>query len=487
MSKTLKEKTATGIIWSFIDKFGQQVISLIVWIILTRFFLSPEDYALVAIIYIVIALGGVLIDSGFSNALIRKQNVSQTDLSSVFFFNITISILFYLLVFFVAPLVSLFYEQPVLTNLIRVMALCIPINSLALVQNILLSKTLNFKYIATTNLIAFFCSGALSLFLAWKGWGVWVLIIQNLTYYIIRTICLWCFNSWRPIAIYSMKSIKYLWDYSSKLLLSSTITAIFNNIYPFFIGKIYPLKQTGYYHQANKYSEIPNLTIISAIQTVVYPTMANIGKHDNEALKRTMRKTIRVASFVILPIVLGLIAICEPLIQVLIGYKWLYLVPYMKILCFGYIFIGMTTFYNNILFIKGLSSTVLYFNVLYRALILLSILCTMRQSVIAMLVAWSVVAILYTFFMMFYAGRKINYTFFEQIKDILPYFILASSMGVGVFFLTFLIKNSALLLISQLTAGTAFYLIATYLLGSKVFRDVIEMIKNRMNANIADI
>jgi O-antigen/teichoic acid export membrane protein len=480
MSKTLKEKTANSIIWNFIDKFGQQGVNLIVWIILARYFLTPSDYALVGMIIILNALGSVLIDSGFSNALIRKQDVSQTDLSSVFYFNIFISIVFYGLVFFIAPLFALYFDQPILTKLARVMALSIPITSLTLVQNAHLYKTMKFKHLACINSATFFCSGALSLFLAWKGLGVWVLVVQPLTCSIIRNICLWSFNVWRPSAVYSMDSIKNLWGYSSKLLLSSTIAVIFSNIYVFFIGKIYPLKDAGYYTQANKYSELPYLTIMSAIQTVIYPVMASIGAHDSELLKRTMRKTVRAASFMIFPVMLGLIATAEPLIHTLLDTKWLPLVPYFQILCVGYLFIGLTTSYNNILFVKGLSSTFLKFNLIYRTFILLSIVFTMHYGIVTMLVAWSIVAILYSLSLMIYVGKKISYTLVEQVKDMLPYFALALSMGAGVFLFTFLIENRAVVLIVQIISGATFYLGATYLLGSKVFREAIDMVKKKL-------
>ena len=480
MSKTLKEKTAHGIIWSFFDKFGQQGLNLIVGIILMRYFLSPSEYGLLSMILIINTLGNIFVDSGFNNALIRKQDVTQTDLSSVFYFNMSISFLFYLLAFFSAPLFSLYFGQPVLTKLARVMALSIPIYALSLIQTAMLAKTLNFKRLASVNLIAFFCSGFLSLFLAWKGWGVWVLIMQPLSLQFVRNICLWSFNTWRPGLIYSMQSIKNLWGYSSKLMLSAFITVIFNNIYAFFIGKIHTVSQLGYYTQANKYSELSYITIMSAIQTVVFPTMANIGEHDTEALKRTMRKTVRVSSFVLFPIMLGLIAVAEPLIHTLIGIKWLPIVPYIQILCMGYIFLGLAAPYNNILLVKGLSATYLKFNILYRAFILLSILLTMYKGIIVMIIAWSIVSILYSLLLMLYAGKKIYYTLFEQIKDILPYFILALVMGSGVFFLSFFIENFVLLFFTQLITGAVFYLSATYLLGSKVFREVIEMIKNKL-------
>ena len=479
MSKTLKQKTAHNIVWSFLDKFGQQGIALLVGILLMRYFLSPSDYGLVAMILVIIALGNIFIDSGFSNALIRKQDVTQTSLSSVFYFNIAISVLFYLLVFFCAPLFALFFEQPILTKLARIMALSIPISAFALVQVTSLTKALNFKYIANINILALGCSGALSLFLAWQGLGVWVLVIQPLTFSAMRTLSLWCFNSWRPSAVFSMESIKSLWSYSSKLLLSSVISVIFDHIHVFFIGKIYPSKDVGYYSQAKKYSELPNFALVSAIQAVIYPVMATIRVHGTDALKKTMRKTVRVTSFVLLPVMLGLIATAEPLVHTIFATKWLPIVPYMQILCVGYLFLGIATPYNNILFIEGLSSTLLYFNIFYRILILVSILLTMHQGIAAMLFAWSIVATLYSLFLMIYAGRKINYTLLEQIKDILPYFVLALVMGAGVFLLSFWIENYVVLLLSQLIVGAAFYLGATYLFGSKVFQEIIEMVKSK--------
>jgi len=480
MSKTLKEKTANSIVWNFLDKFGQHGLNLIVFIILARYFLSPSDYALIGMIFIFNALGAVLADSGFSNALIRKQNVTQTDLSSVFYFNIILSISFYVLVFLSAPLLALYFEQPILTNLARIMALCIPINALTIVQVALLSKDLKFKYIASTNLVAIFCSGSLSLFLAWQGLGVWVLVIQPLTYHTVRNICLWNFSFWRPNATYSVQCIRELWAYSSKLLLSYFINTIFNNIYVFFIGKIYPINATGYYIQANKYAELSYLTITSAIQSVVFPAMASIGEHDPDALKKVLRKTVRVSAFVILPIMLGLIATAEPFVHTLLSTKWLPIVPYLQILCVGYLFLGMTGYYNNILFIKGLSSVYLRFILIYRASIFLSILFTMRYGIEVMLVAWSIVAILYSLSLMIYVGKKISYTLVEQIKDMLPYFTLALSMGAGVFLFTFLIENHVVLFFAQVIAGAAFYLGTTYLLGSKVFREMIGMVKNKM-------
>ena len=482
MNKTLKEKTAYGIFWSFVDKFGQQGLNLVVSVILARYFLSPADYGLIGMIFIFNALGFVLIDGGFSNALIRKQDVTQTDLSSVFYFNVGISLAFYLLIFFCAPFVASFYDKPILTALIRVMALSIPLNSLTLIQITLLSKSINFKRLATANLIALFCSGSLSLFLAWKGLGVWVLVIQLLSLTLVKNICLWSMSSWRPSAIYSMQSIKSLWRYSSHLLASSALSIVVNNLYASIIGKFYPTEEAGYYGQANKYSELPYSTIMSAIHTAVYPSMAKVA-NEPERFKNVFRKTNRVSAFVFFPIMLGLIVIADPLIITLLGMKWQPMVPYFQVLCVGYVFFGMNSLYSNILYIKGISSTHFKFNILYRVLLLTSIIFTLSIGVLAMVISWSIVTIIFTVSYTSYTRKKIAYTFVEQIKDMAPYFILALVMSMGIFSLSFLIENRTILLIVQIITGAFFYLGSNYLFGSKVFKEIIDMVKNKITNN----
>ena len=444
-----------------------------------RCFLSPTDYGLIAVIWIFNALGGALMDSGFSNALIRKQDVSQTDLSSVFYFNIAIGVLFYIVIFFLAPYIALFYEKPVLTQLVRAMALCIPFYSISVVPITLLSKSLDFKKLASTNFIAIFCSGALSLFLAWKGYGAWVLVIQQLSIIIVRNICLWSVSKWRPNWIYSKQSIKELWEYSSKLLASSTLTIICKNIYASLIGRFYPMAQAGYYSNANKYAEIPFQTVIPAITSTVYPAISNL-QDEPEQLKKAFRKTVRVSSFVFFPVMLGLIATAEPLILSVVGTKWLPIVPYFKVLCAGYLFMGMSSLNNILLFLKGKSTTYFYFTLSYNIALLLGIAATLRMSVLAMAISWCIVSVIYTVVYTLYVRKTIQYRIGELIKDIIPYCALAVAMGVGVYALSLFIHNHFILAGVQVVVGAAFYLGTTYLLGSKVFKEVVEIVKNKL-------
>ena len=480
MSKTLKQQTAHAIVWSFADKFGQQLLNLITGIILARFFLSPEDYGLIGLIAVFNALGYILIDSGFSNALIRKKEVSQIELSSVFYFNIVIAIVVYCILFFCAPFVARFYEQPILTSLIRVITLSIPLSSLAIMQSTLLVKSLNFKFLAQSNLFAILCSGALSIFFAFQGFGVWVLVFQVLMNIVFRNIYLWLRNSWKPTWKYSRTSIKELWSYSSKLLIASTIKVIFDNIYALLIGKIYTIKQAGYYTQANKYSGLPYLTMSSAIQSVAYPVMSQVS-HDQERLKHVFRKVMRISAFTFFPVLLGMAAIAEPLIHTLLSEKWQAIVPYMQVLCIGYAFLSISAINLNIFYIKGVSSKVLLFYLIHFVLIAISILIALLyDDIMALAIGWSIASILYSIILSVYAGQYyMKYSCWEQIKDIAPYLILAAIMAVGVYSLSFYIDNSAILLAAQIIIGGAFYLGASYILGSKIIRDTFDFVLKR--------
>jgi O-antigen/teichoic acid export membrane protein len=479
MSDNLKHKAAQAISWSFVDKFGQQALTFITGLVLARWFLSPSDYGLIGLITVFNMLGYTLTDSGFSNALIRKQDVTQTDLSSVFYFNIFIGLAAYLLLFLAAPYIASFYRQPILTSVIRVITLSIPLSALSVIQTTLLLKAVNFKVQARANLIALFCAGGVAIVLAFNGFGVWVLVFQLLVNLLVRNACLWMLSSWRPGRVYSRKSIRELWAYSAKLLLSGVLSAVFNNIYSLLIGKFYPIKDVGYYTQANKYAELPYYTVGSAIQSVTYPIISQIGQ-DAERLKNAFRKIIRVSAFFIFPIMLGLAAVAEPLVHTIIGEKWLPIVPYMRILCIGYIFFSLPNIYYSILFLKGESSRALWFNIFHKILLVVGIVATFRLGITALVITWAVVAMLYAFTMTISTGRRIHYRIPEQLKDIFPYFFIAIFMAMGVYLLSYVIASYWQLLIVQLFAGALFYLGMVYILGSKVFREIMEIIKSRI-------
>ena len=478
MAKTLKQQTANAIVWNFIDKFGQQALAFVVWVILSRYFLSSGDYGLIGMLAIFIALSNVLLDSGFSWALIRKQHVSQADLCSVFYCNISISICLYLILFFCAPFIANFYNQPILVPLCRVSSLVFLINSTSLIQLALLTRETDFKHITIANGVGLSCSIIVSFILAFSGCGVWVLVFQNIAFCFVRNIFLWIFSSWRPSLVFDIKSIRGLWGFSSKVIITGILNNLFGNVYALIIGKLYYLKDVGYYTQGSRLPDLSVNAIYGALQSATYPILSKV-KDDSERLKRAFRKVIRVTSFVSFPVLFGLAAIASPLVHTLLTEKWAPSIPYIQKLCIAGAFLPLVGTSINILYVKGLSTKVLILEIIRKTLILLCILLTIRLSIDA-LVNGLVIAHIVGFFVgAAIAGKQIAYKIREQIKDIIPYFVLASLMACAVYMLSYYIQNQLYLLIIQIVSGCIIYLGATYLLGSKIFRDVLKLLRKQ--------
>ena len=476
MEKNLKQKTAQALVWTLIDRFGQQMLSFAVGLVLARFYLSPDDYGLMGMIAIFTALGATLLDSGFSNALIRKKNASQVDLSSVFYFNLAAGIFLYILLFFTAPLIAAFFSKPQLIAITRVAALPFLINPFTLIQWVNLTRALNFKAITVVGFISLLCSAVVSLCLAMNGFGVWTLVFQNITFLIVRTLCFWIYTSWRPSWLFDKQSIKELWGFSSNILMISVLNTAFNNLYVTLIGKFYPLREVGYYFQADKYATLSALTLNSALQNATYPILSKIADEE-ERLQRATRKIMRVSAFIALPALFGLSAMAVPLVQFLLTDKWIAVVPYLQKLAVAWVFIIFMSLHNNVLYVRNKARTALYLECGKKSLILLcasvAIPLNLSIAVNCLLAAYIVGFIISAITM----AKQANYSLLCQIKDIFPYFCIAIIMAIGVYYLSFCFDNNLVLIAVQLIAGGAFYLAATYLLGSQVLREVVEMLK----------
>ncbi len=478
--QNLKQKTISAFVWSFIDKFGQQALTFIVGIVLARFFLTPADYGLMGMLAIFIALSSLLLDSGFGIALIRKQDLNQTDICSVFYFNIFISILLYTILFFSAPFIAAFYHQPILKPLCRVATVLILINASSNIQYNLFLKNLKIKYITISNLIGLTFSSGIILFLAAKGYGVWALVWQNIIFVGTRNVCIWLFSTWRPSLIFDFNCIKSFWSFSSRVLMTGGLNTIFNNIFSLLIGKFYPLREVGYYTQANKFSELSGGTILATIQTASYPIMSQIH-NDAERLKRVYRKIVRVTSFLSFPILFGIAAVAFPLVHVLLTNKWIFIVPYMQKLCIGGAFLPLAAININILYVRGFSAKVFKFEITRKIIILLCIVLTLKLSVSALITGLVIANIAGFLLSAYISGNLTKYSILEQIKDIFPYFFIAFIMASGIFLLSFYITNSLRLLITQIITGCILYFGIVYILGSKIFREMLELVRGNRN------
>jgi len=476
MEKTLKQKTAQALGWTLLDKFGQQMLAFAVGLVLARFYLSPDDYGLMGMIAIFTALGGILLDSGFSNALVRKKTVNQADLSSVFYFNLAVGIFLYILLFFAAPLIADFYSQPRLIAITRVAALPFLINPFTLIQWVNLTRDLNFKVITIVGFISLFCSAVVSLSLAMNGYGVWALVYQNITFLFVRTLCFWIYTSWRPSWLFDKQCIKGLWGFSSNILMISVLNTVFNNLYTALVGRFYPLREVGYYAQADKLTTVSAFTLNSALQNATYPILSRIAD-DEERLQRATRKIMRVSAFIVLPALFGLSAIAEPLVQLLLTDKWIAIVPYLQKLAVAWVFIIFMNLHNNVLYVRNKARTALYLECGKKSLILVCALAAIPLNLsiaVTCLLAAYIVGFVFSVVVLI---KKANYPLLCQIKDIFPYFCIALVMAIGVYCLSFCFDNNLILIAVQLIVGVAFYFGAAYLLGSNVLREVLEMLK----------
>jgi O-antigen/teichoic acid export membrane protein len=479
MSESLKLKIISALIWSAIERVGQQAIYFFITIIIARL-LSPSDYGLVGMLAIFMAISSSLVDSGFSAALIQKKNATYKDFSTIFYFNIFISIILFSVLFFSAPFIAKFYNQPRLISLTQFMALNLIINSFGLIQNTIIIKSIDFKTQTKISLVSSIASGAIGIFLAYEGFGVWSLAVQGLTSNLIRTVLLWFFNSWRPTLEFSISSLRGLFSFGSKLLASGLLDQIFDNIYKLVIGKLFSATSLGYYSQAKRIQEIPVTNLTQMVQRVTYPVYSTI-QDDTQRLKRGYRNTIKAIIFINFPLMLGLAITAEPLVKVLLTEKWLPVVPYLQLLCiYGFLY-PLSAVNLNILKVKGRSDIFFYLEIVKKAVIAIAILITYRWGVLALVIGQVCTGIIAFFINIYYSGKLINYSIKEQLLDIFPYFSLAALMSIFMYLVgLFFLEKSLIKTVVQIFSGAGIYLGMASALRLDANKEMISILQNNL-------
>ena len=457
----LRDKTVKGVAWSAVDRFASQGIGFVFSIILARM-LMPEDYGTVAITLIFIALIQVFVDSGFSNALIRKADRTEQDLSTAFYFNIGVGGACFLLMFALAPLIALFFDQPVLTDLIRVCSISIIFNSLCIVQQSLFSIKIDFRTQAVISLTAVVISGITGISLAFNGWGVWSLATQNVSYAFLRMTGLWLTSKWRPCKRWSSASFRYLFGYGSKLLASGLISTGFNNLYPLVIGKLFPPAELGLYSRAQGYAEIPSANVTSVIQRVTFPVLSQM-QDDEERLRANYRRLLKTTAFVVFPLMMGLAAIASPLINWMLTPKWNGCVVYLQILCFAMMLYPIHAINLNLLQVKGRSDLFLKLEIIKRVLGVVLLIVAFPFGVIGL--CWSLVvnSVICLVINTHYTGQFIGMGIIRQLKDLLPVLFLSAAMAILAYCATLISDNFSISALIGLAFG-----ITVFILGAKL-------------------
>lgn len=429
---TIKDKTINGLLWSFIDNFSSQAISFVVGIILARL-LTPKEFGLIGMITIFIAISASFINSGFGQALIRKQDCTSDDYSTVFYFNIIVAVIFYIILFIASPFISIFFNEPQLKLIIQVMSIGLIVDSLSIIQSATLNKRIDFKLQTKISLVSVFISGAIGITMAFAGYGVWSLVFKMLTGQVLRSFLLWFWNKWRPTWVFSIKAFKELFSFGSKLLASGLIDTIYNNIYYLIIGKYFSAKELGFYTRADLFKDLPSQNINGIMSRVTYPVLAQmLDKPDlmRVAFKK-MLTSIMLISFVLM---LGMAAVAEPLLISLIGEKWRPSVIYLQMLCFVGMLYPLHALNLNILQVLGRSDLFLRLEIIKKILAIPIIFVGIFFGIRAMIFGLFVLSIIAYYLNSYWSGKLINYPMKEQIFDILPGLFVALGTSTIVYF-----------------------------------------------------
>lgn len=455
--------------WSFIDNFANLGIQFVVGVILARI-LDPREFGLIGMLTIFIAISQVFIDSGFSNALIRKTNCTQSDYSTVFFFNLAVSIILYIILFFAAERIAHFFEEPQLKILLQVLGIGLIINALAIIQRTILTKNINFKLQTKVSLVAAIGSGIIAITMALIGYGVWSLIALTLSRYLLTTLFLWIWQKWVPFWIFSKKSFTDLFGFGSKLLASGLIDTAYRNIYYLVIGKYFTAVELGYYTRADQFQTIPSSGLNAVISRVTYPVLANM-QHDKQRLKTNYQKIIRTTMYITFILMIGMAAIAKPMILTLVGEKWLPTVIYLQMLCFVGMLYPLHALNLNMLNVLGRSDLFLKLEILKKALAIPVIILGIFWGIKMMILGMIFNSLIAYYLNSYWSGMLIDYSIKQQVEDVLPSFLLAVAIGSIMFILNYLTPISPLVLLSlQIIIGG----ILTILLGELLkFHDYI--------------
>jgi len=413
-----KQKIKNGFLWSAIDNLGTQAIALVISLTLANI-LGPNIFGLVAMLTIFMAISNVFVNSGFNSALIRKTDRNETDFATTFYFSLAVSIVCYVLLFFCAPYIAQFYQQPELTQLTKAIGLTIIINTFATIQRVKLTVNLDFKTQTKCNLIALTVSGTLALILAYLGYGVWTLVAQQLTLALVNVLMLNLLAPWWPKQKFSNKSFWELFGFGSKLLLSGLIAAIYNNIYGLIIGKQFNSIQLGLFNQANNLSKLPATTLTGIIQKVTYPILSSM-QHDIKKLEATYLVTLQFSAFIIFPLMFGLCIIAKPLVDVLLGPEWQDTAEFVSIITMALVLYPIHAINLNMLQVKGRSDLFLKLEVIKKINLTIMLLITVPIGIKAMCFGMVVTSYLALFINTYYTGKISSLKASKQLSALIP-------------------------------------------------------------------
>lgn len=479
MSETnMKSKVLSGLFWKVMENGGTQGIQFIVSIILAKL-LTPEEYGVVGLITIFITIANVFVQNGFNTALIQKKNADDMDFSSVFYLSLGMAGVMYAILFFAAPFIASFYEEPELVLIIRILAITLFFGAVTSVQNAAVARRMEFRGLFFATLTAVIISGALSIVMAYNGMGVWALVGQQLAYFFLLMIVLFVTVSWKPKLLFSLTRVKALFSFGWKLLCSSLIDTVYNNIYGLVIGKAYNNEMLGYYNRGDQFPKLITNNLGIAIQSVMLPAFS-ANQSDKPKVKSMVRRSIVTSSFVILPMMAGLIAVAEPMVIVLLGEKWLPCVPFLQLMCVAYSFWPIHIANLQAINAMGRSDIFLKLEIIKKAVGVAGLVIGIGFNVYVLVILKAVIDFICTFINAWPNKKLLDYSIIEQWKDILPSMGISIIMGICAYSVQFVIDNSLICLIVQILVGAGVYIGLAKLFKMESFTYLIDIVKSKL-------
>ena len=475
MSVIDKNSALKNFIWRFAERSGAQLVTFIVSIVLARI-LAPEDYGQIALITVFTTIMQVFVDSGLGTALIQKKDANDLDFSSVFYFNFVICLVLYVVMFVAAPFIAGFYGDSSLTPIIRVISLTIIISGVKGIQQSYVSRNMLFKRFFYSTLGGTIFSAFLGIALAYTGFGVLAIVAQQLSNTAIDTLILWLTVKWRPKRMFSWRRLKGLLSFGWKMLASSLLDTVYNNVRSLIIGKMYSSSDLAYYDQGQKFPNVIVTNINTSIDSVLLPTMAS-AQDDADRVKSMTRRAIKTSTYIMAPLMMGLAFCAEPIVGLVLTDKWLPCVPFLRIFCITYMFYPIHTANLNAIKAMGRSDLFLKLEIAKKIVGMILLLSTMWFGVMAMAYSLLVSSVLSQIINSWPNRKLLNYGYLEQLKDILPGIILAVFMGFCVNLVSLLDLSNIVTLLIQIPLGAVIYIVSSALLHLESFKYLIDMIR----------
>ena len=472
---SLRQQAAKGFFWNLADNFAVQLIQFATGVYMARI-LSPDDYGLMGMLLLFTALSDAIMNGGFSTALIRKTDRTDTDAATAFCFNIGMGLLLYGILFAAAPAIAMFYAAPLLEDLVKVAAIPFVVNAFFLVQRTYLTIRMDFKRQARISIVAALVKGATGIGMAYGGYGVWAIAWSGVAGAVTSCLLYGWHSVWKPRLRFSRRSFRELFGFGSKLMLSGILDVLGNNLFTLIIGKTFAASALGYYTRANGYASLPPTVLTGVLSRVTLPLLSQI-QDDNDRLGHAYRRLLRGSAFVVFPLMTGLALLARPIIVLMITDKWLPCVEYMRLLCFAFMLYPIHALNLNLLQVKGRSDWFLRLEVIKKGMMLALLIAAIPFGVRGICIGGIISSVLAWVLNTYYTGKLIRVGFWRQVADLLPVMGYTAVMGVCVYFVRDLAGSDAAELLWGTLAGVASYLAVTLACRAREWREVAKMLR----------